>query len=175
MSQMLDQLLPKILEAFRDKENLVREAACVAIGQFSRSYHQLITLWSHHHSLIYWIRFFHLSEHLQPEIITYHNVIMPVLLSSLHDPVERVKIKCCFALELFCTNLEGDEVLPYVESLMTNFMHLVQTGSRPIQETVVAAIGLVIVVLSLTDFLNLLYQRLCRHCFGVEVLGLLPS
>lgn len=67
MKKDLDPVLNIVLEALKDPEQMVRGAASFAIGQF--------------------------AEHLQPEILSHYQNVLPSLLNAIEDASEEVKVK----------------------------------------------------------------------------------
>lgn len=66
MKEKLDPVLNIVLGAIRDPELIVRGAASFAIGQF--------------------------AEHLQPEILSHYQIVLPCLLNAIEDASEEVKV-----------------------------------------------------------------------------------
>jgi HEAT repeat protein len=63
----LEECLKVVLEALKDQEQMVRGAASFALGQF--------------------------AEHLQPEILSHYESVLPCILNALEDPSDEVKVK----------------------------------------------------------------------------------
>ncbi|KAM3229649.1 hypothetical protein ACQJBY_060461 [Aegilops geniculata] len=61
----LEECLKVVLEALKDQEQMVRGAASFALGQF--------------------------AEHLQPEILSHYESVLPCILNALEDPSDEVK------------------------------------------------------------------------------------
>ena len=59
----------------------------------------------------------YLSEHLIPDIIEYHQDIVPFLLRALGDVDKKVVEKALFAINIFCENMEG-EIQAYLDKIM---------------------------------------------------------
>ena len=68
------------------------------------------------------------------------NFIPAELAQVLNDATERVKEKSCYALESFCENL-GDDIVPFLEPLLSRLSELLKAGSRKTQEMCVSAIA----------------------------------
>lgn len=66
MKGKLEPVLRIVLGALRDPEQMVRGAASFALGQF--------------------------AEHLQPEIVSHHGIVLPCILNALEDPSDEVKV-----------------------------------------------------------------------------------
>eukprot|EP01114_Cavostelium_apophysatum_P006244 TRINITY_DN1748_c0_g1_i1.p1 TRINITY_DN1748_c0_g1~~TRINITY_DN1748_c0_g1_i1.p1 ORF type:complete len:1062 (-),score=285.77 TRINITY_DN1748_c0_g1_i1:27-3212(-) len=112
--EKLTKLLEYIYACFQDPDQGVREAACVALGQF--------------------------STHLQPDICLHYKTVLPLLFQALNDPTHKVRRGCCYALESFCQHL-GEEIAPYLEPLMNRLVELLQKGNLEIQEIALSAIS----------------------------------
>ncbi|MCL7048765.1 hypothetical protein MKW94_029874 [Papaver nudicaule] len=118
MKDKLEHILPIVLNALKDQEQMIRGAASFALGQF--------------------------AEHLQPEIISHYDSVLPCILSALEDASEEVKEKSYYALAAFCENM-GEEILPFLEPLMGRLLAALQNSPRNLQETCMSAIGSVAV------------------------------
>ena len=57
------------------------------------------------------------SEFLQPDILTYHKLLIPVFLSSVNDSSIIVCEKSLFAVDIFCENMES-QVIEYLPAIM---------------------------------------------------------
>jgi hypothetical protein len=66
MKDRLEPILQIVLGALRDPEQMVRGAASFALGQF--------------------------AEHLQPEIISHYETVLPCILNALEDVSDEVKV-----------------------------------------------------------------------------------
>lgn len=124
------QVVQYVVGALADPSFLVRQAACLAIGQC--------------------------ADNLQPEIIEYSNVVVPALLQGvvysmhytnvvitlvgLRDPMESVVLRCCYALEAFCESM-GDKIVPYLAAFMEHMGEVMRTKGIETQEVAVSAIS----------------------------------
>jgi len=119
LKQSLGQVLPEVLRLARDPDPEVREASCLAIGQF--------------------------AEYLQPEIFDYYQETLPTVFSLLDDPVTTVQEKACYGLYSFCEGLE-DKIMLFINELMPKLVLILQNPAtkREVQEMSVAAISSVI-------------------------------
>lgn len=66
MKDKLEPVLHIVLGALRDPEQMVRGAASFALGQF--------------------------AEHLQPEIISHYEIVLPCILNAIEDASDEVKV-----------------------------------------------------------------------------------
>ena len=55
------------------------------------------------------------SEYLVPDIIKYHKVIIPALTNSFNDLNKLVSEKAMIAVDIFCGNMEPEEISLYLE------------------------------------------------------------
>ncbi|KAK9877960.1 hypothetical protein WA026_020178 [Henosepilachna vigintioctopunctata] len=121
----LESFLKCVCGALRNPNNMVRNAAFFALGQF--------------------------AEHLQPEISQYASELLPVLfdyLNQIYIQMEKEKIepnsldKLFYALETFCENLD-EELMPYLPVLMEKlFMGLDPRGwSMQLKRVVLSTLG----------------------------------
>ncbi|KAB7499986.1 Importin-4 [Armadillidium nasatum] len=120
----LNQLLQCISRGISSEQQVVKNSALFALGQF--------------------------AEHLQPDISKYHAELLPVLFAFLReictlaqsgkdDPpgVDRM----FYALEVFCEHLE-DELLPHLPALMDCLLSILSTPSSVhLKELAISAIG----------------------------------
>ncbi|KAI9071084.1 hypothetical protein K1719_046949 [Acacia pycnantha] len=95
-------------------QKMVRGAASFALGQF--------------------------AEHLQPEIVSHYESVLPCILNALEDASDEVKEKSYYALAAFCENM-GEEILPFLDPLMERLLAALQNSARNLQETCMSAIG----------------------------------
>jgi hypothetical protein len=70
-----------------------------------------------------------LSEHCQPEILHYHQIILPALLAALDDPRHTVQTTSCYVLEMFCENLQRETLRPFLQPLLNKLGGLLQVCS----------------------------------------------
>ncbi|XP_020584576.1 importin-4 isoform X2 [Phalaenopsis equestris] len=116
LKERLENALHIVLAALKDNEQMVRGAASFALGQF--------------------------AEHLQPEILSHYSTVLPCILNAIEDASEEEK--SYYALAAFCEDM-GEEILPYLDSLMEKLVASVQCNQRNLQETCMSAIGSVAV------------------------------
>ncbi|XP_041823650.1 importin-4 isoform X1 [Melanotaenia boesemani] len=117
-TKMLSSVLQTVCQSLSDSNQVVRNAALFALGQF--------------------------SEHLQPEVSKYCAELMPLLLgylSSLNETKVGHVTKAFYALENFMENL-GADIEPYLPTLMNTMLSaLNNTSNLKIKELAVSAIG----------------------------------
>nr|XP_039255508.1 importin-4-like isoform X1 [Styela clava] len=115
----LKQFLEIVCRASLNENEVVRTASLFAIGQF--------------------------SEHLQPDISKFSSEVMPLLFEILKKTPESNKgiTRAYYAVENFVENLD-DEILTYLEQLMSHLLTTLQTCEKiHTRELVVSAIGAV--------------------------------
>ncbi|XP_052817169.1 importin-4-like [Mya arenaria] len=117
----LQAVLQCVCKGLGDPEQMVRNGALFAMGQF--------------------------SEHLQPDISKYASEVLPLLFQYLlqvsqdADKNQRGLTRSYYALEMFCQNL-GKDIEPYLPKLMEHLMTVLKTSTtlRP-KELAISAIG----------------------------------
>ncbi|XP_018412184.1 PREDICTED: importin-4 [Nanorana parkeri] len=114
----LQSMLQLVCQAISDESHVVRNAALYAMGQF--------------------------SEHLQPDISSYADSVLPLLLEYLSrvDPSHTSHLtKAYFALENFVENL-GSRIEPYLPTLMERILGCMSSSSSPkLKELSISALG----------------------------------
>lgn len=114
----LQSMLQLVCQAISDDSHVVRNAALYALGQF--------------------------SEHLQPDISSYADSVLPLLLEYLSrvDPSHTSHLtKAYFALENFVENL-GSKIEPYLPTLMERILGSMSNSSSPkLKELSISALG----------------------------------
>mmetsp|Transcript_34463 Transcript_34463/g.60479 ORF Transcript_34463/g.60479 Transcript_34463/m.60479 type:complete len:1030 (+) Transcript_34463:1481-4570(+) len=91
-------ILDTIIPAFQDESLAVKEGAAIALG--------------------------YCSEHLQPDILDFHEIIIPALLQSLDTPKNFVRNRVLFAIDTFIAGCD-EELEPYLQSIMTKLVEVV--------------------------------------------------
>lgn len=114
MSENLAPLLEFVYRGFSDPSQKVREAACICIGQF--------------------------AAHLVPDIIDYHEKVLPMLIQCLQDTNREIIVKACYALESFVGPLD-EQVLPYLDALTTRLLELLGSADIEVREMVLPALS----------------------------------
>lgn len=114
LKKHLPDLLRVICSSTKDPSSSVRSAAAVALTQF--------------------------SDYLQPEVLDYHEMVLPHVFELLKNPQETLSVKkrTCTAVEVFTEHLNTD-LLPYTQGLMEMLVVLLRTGDTSLQESAVSA------------------------------------
>ncbi len=103
----------------------------------------------------------------------------------LNDANESVKEKSCYALEAFCENVQGDDMIPFLQPLVTRLTEMLQSSGRKVQEMCLSALAsvamaaadkftpyfegvysLVRVLLTVTGEKELLLRARAMECLG---------
>jgi hypothetical protein len=115
LREQLPNLVQTACRGVTDPSPLVRAGACVALTQF--------------------------ADHLQPEILAYHELLVPSLLNGLTSTSETVlvKRKLCTGLEVFIENL-GDTALQYVPRLMEVLLAMLNVNNMELQVSAINTI-----------------------------------
>ena len=112
MSGILTALLP----AVRDPDTSTRECAWFAVGQ--------------------------LTEHCSANIATHHQILMPVILGGLEDPIETVVLSTCYVVENFVDALQASTLVHYLPHLMSKLVQILQNSTnKSLQELALSAIA----------------------------------
>uniref|UniRef100_M4B6S4 Importin N-terminal domain-containing protein n=1 Tax=Hyaloperonospora arabidopsidis (strain Emoy2) TaxID=559515 RepID=M4B6S4_HYAAE len=115
MCQNLNELLPAVYRVAQDADQHVREASCFALGQF--------------------------AEFLQPTITDHFADILPIGLTLLDNASKVIKATALYVLDEITQSMESDQVLPYLEILMTKLVDVLRTGSPQLQKMALDAVG----------------------------------
>ncbi|CAI5728763.1 unnamed protein product [Peronospora destructor] len=115
MCQNINELLPAVYCVAQDTDQHVREAACFALGQF--------------------------AEFLQPTITDHYTDILPIGLALLDDPSKVIKATALSVLDEITQSMESDQVLPYLDILVTKLVNVLRTGSPQLQKMALDAVG----------------------------------
>jgi len=108
--------MPHVFKAAGDSDARVRECACFALGQ--------------------------ISEHCQPEVLSYSSQILPIVFALLDDANIAVQATSCYVLEMFCERLEPEGVRPLLDPLVKKLASMLEaTSKRSVQEMTVAALA----------------------------------
>jgi hypothetical protein len=95
-------------------------------------------------------RFFHthnfpisgqFSEHCQPDILHYHQTVLPAVFQALDDSRYTVQTTSCYVLEMFCENLQPATLRPFLTPLLTRLAALLQSPQKLTQEMALTAIA----------------------------------
>jgi hypothetical protein len=83
-----------------------------------------------------------LSEHCQPEILSYSDQVLPIAFALLDDTTVAVQATSCYVLEMFCERLAPDDVRPLLDPLVRKLAQMLETTTkRSVQEMSVAALA----------------------------------
>ncbi|KAG6610230.1 importin-like protein [Phytophthora cinnamomi] len=115
MCQNLNELLPAVYRVAQDADQHVREAACFALGQF--------------------------AEFLQPTITDHYTDILPIGLTLLDDASKVIKATALYVLDEITQSMESEQVLPYLDTLVTKLVAVLRTGSPQLQKMALDAVG----------------------------------
>ena len=117
MKAHVEGLLEIVVKGMSDTDAKVRASASSALTQF--------------------------AEHLQPEVLNYHHVVIPTLVTQLDRPGEtdEFKRKYVSALDTFVGELSPEQSAVYIPELANRMAGLVQSGVRTLQECGLSAIG----------------------------------
>ena len=119
LRQGLAEILPRLLASIQDPEYYVRECACFALGEQSymrpskliQFYVRTLTFLPHVFQHIYFSYFCflfalgQLSEYCQPEILHYHQSVLPIVFQALEVRPDRIIMKCYVLLYIVCLHV----------------------------------------------------------------------
>lgn len=78
--------------------------------------------------------------HLQPEIITHHQRLFPILIPLLEDKTDRVRRQAALALEVLCEHT-ADHLEPYIHPLVHTILLHLSTSSLPTQKNMCSVLS----------------------------------
>jgi hypothetical protein len=79
-------------------------------------------------------------EHLQPEILSHHQELMPLLLAQLEDPEDRVRARVTRVLDSLCEHV-GDDLEAYIPELIAKLTATLPASSPATQRHVCGALA----------------------------------
>lgn len=97
MKQDLQAIVNKLVQALYDPDQSVREGAGLSLG--------------------------YCSDHLKPDILELHEIILPRLIDLVDQAVTKVKQKVLYAIDIFCENFD-EEIEKYLPSLVEKLISL---------------------------------------------------
>ncbi|CUG86134.1 Hypothetical protein, putative [Bodo saltans] len=80
------------------------------------------------------------SDHLQPEILTHHHTLLPLLIEMLKDQHDNVRRRVAETLDTLCENV-AENLEPYIVQLMPRIMEAIPISTTATQEALVSAIS----------------------------------
>lgn len=116
-----------LLKRLRTDTNAHRswEAECIALNSEA----SLVCHQDPHHSVrrqTAWT-LSHFAQHLVPQILRYHEEVLPVVLRLLQDPQPRVVESSCYVIDCFCDEMSADNLRPFLSPLMDRLGGLLGT------------------------------------------------
>ncbi|GIL67102.1 hypothetical protein Vafri_20555 [Volvox africanus] len=161
LRKRLKELIPLLLAGLRDPDAAVRGAAAFALGMA--------------------------AEYLQPDVVDYYKEVLPLLFPLMTEGNADVCERTCYALDTFCEALEGSEIVPYLEQLVSGLGAVLTVTGPAVQELALSALASVVAAARkdfepyLAPILPVLHHFLsctspamipCR-CRATETMGLL--
>lgn len=82
-----------------------------------------------------------MSDHLLPRIVKFHGRVLPVIFQMLGDTSDTVVEEGCHVLECFCDNMSPEQMMPYLQPMMTGISQLLSKPgqSLAVQENLLTA------------------------------------
>ncbi|KAG2492093.1 hypothetical protein HYH03_009587 [Edaphochlamys debaryana] len=118
LRKRLKDVMPLLLAGLRDPEAGVRGAAAFALGMA--------------------------AEFLQPEIVEYYKEVLPLLFPLMAEGNPDLCERTCYALDTFCEALEGAEIVPYLQQLVTGLNAVLSCTGPAVQELALSALASVV-------------------------------
>ncbi|GLI66665.1 hypothetical protein VaNZ11_010595 [Volvox africanus] len=118
LRKRLKELIPLLLAGLRDPDAKVRGAAAFALGMA--------------------------AEYLQPDIVGYYKEVLPLLFPLMAEGNADVCERTCYALDTFCEALEGSEIVPYLEQLVSGLGSVLTVTGPAVQELALSALASVV-------------------------------
>jgi len=72
---------------------------------------------------------------------TYHKSVMPALLKCMQDPVPKIQAHAATCIVNFTDNIDKELLEPYMDTLLSNLLQLLQSSRRFVQEQALTAIS----------------------------------
>jgi len=144
MTENIEEILTPVLMSMEDPSLLVQEAGVLALSYFSLN--------------------------LSPEIVEYYQRILPVLLKAFSSKVEKIRNKCFYAIEMFCENLNDQEIQPYLHQLLECLVNYLDAPQIEIKRGVLMALASVLTAAQtqIIPYIGPLMEKLGRCLFSDE-------
>eukprot|EP01022_Parablepharisma_sp_SALTPOND_P026337 TRINITY_DN628_c0_g1_i1.p1 TRINITY_DN628_c0_g1~~TRINITY_DN628_c0_g1_i1.p1 ORF type:complete len:1088 (+),score=135.90 TRINITY_DN628_c0_g1_i1:26182-29445(+) len=144
MTENIEEILMTVLQCMSDPSSMVQEAGVLALCYF--------------------------SENLSPEIVDYHSKILPVLLQAFSSKTEKTRNKLFYAIEMFCSNLNEQEIQPYLHPLLECLVSYLETPELEIKRSVLMALASVITAAQqqIAPYYTVLMEKLGKCVFMEE-------
>merc|ERR1711871_401379 len=82
-----------------------------------------------------------MSEHCQPEILQFHQSVLPVIFGALDDTHQSIQTTICWVLEMFCEYLQPETLKPFLPDLLEKLLGLMNNSTRNVKEMAITAIS----------------------------------
>lgn len=79
------------------------------------------------------------SEHLKPEIMDFHQLILPPIINLIPNSPNNVKTKALYAIDTFCEFFDED-IEPYLPTLVPTLVNLVINDEMKIKQMALSAL-----------------------------------
>ncbi|EFJ45451.1 hypothetical protein VOLCADRAFT_94324 [Volvox carteri f. nagariensis] len=118
LRKRLKDVMPLLLTGLRDSDPRVRGAAAFSMGMA--------------------------AEFLQPDVVEYYKEVLPLLFPLMVEGNADVCERTCYALDTFCEALEGPEIVPYLEQLVSGLCTVLGVTGPAVQELALSALASVV-------------------------------
>lgn len=115
LKEMSAQCIEIVTMALKDQDVGVRRAGCMALAI--------------------------LADFWDAELMQHHATLLPLLFENLDSPNSDLQKESTTALDSLLENLAAEEITPYLHSLLTKLIWLLDNGQASLKAMVVAAIG----------------------------------
>eukprot|EP01127_Copromyxa_protea_P015361 TRINITY_DN4410_c0_g1_i1.p1 TRINITY_DN4410_c0_g1~~TRINITY_DN4410_c0_g1_i1.p1 ORF type:complete len:1067 (-),score=295.62 TRINITY_DN4410_c0_g1_i1:10-3135(-) len=114
LPELEEWLLPLMNKALDDESRVVRQSACVMVGQWSD---------------------------FLPDLVDYASEILPKILKAMYEDDPLMQERACYSFVALIEYAE-EEVIPFVEPAMQRLVYLLQHSARPdVQEMAISGIS----------------------------------
>jgi len=114
IDENFSEIIPIVLSAFQDPEDVVRQAACICVAEFARN--------------------------IPGSVVEYAEQLVPILLAGLSDPHDLVRVKSCYAISE-CGASMSEHFVPHMERMLQRLVELLSDRNTEVQELAVSALS----------------------------------
>ncbi|PNH04952.1 putative importin subunit beta-4 [Tetrabaena socialis] len=118
LRKRLKDVMPLLLAGLQDSAASVRGAAAFALGMA--------------------------AEFLQPDVVEYYKEVLPLLFPLMAEGNADLCERTCYALDTFCEALEGSEIVPYLQQLISGLVTVLNVTGPAVQELAMSALASVV-------------------------------
>jgi hypothetical protein len=83
-----------------------------------------------------------ITEHCQANVVLFHQILVPAILTGLEDPKDTVVLSTCYVVENFVDALQQATLITYMPHLLQRLVHILQNcPNKDVQELSLSAIA----------------------------------